>query len=416
MSSTKQILFLTGTRADFGKLKPLIQATEAADEFDVSLFVTGMHTLARYGYTVDEVYKTLQEHRLAQGFRSVYTYMNQVHGEPMDLILANTIQGLSRYVNELKPDLLVVHGDRVEALAGAIVGTLRNHLVAHIEGGELSGAIDEVIRHAVSKLSHIHFVSNDVSAKRLRQLGERPESIFVVGSPDIDIMLKSDLPPIREVLTYYHIDFATYAIILFHPDTTDLAATEHAVSEIVAATLASAHNYVVIYPNNDQGNDLIFRAYEQLQGNPRFQLFPSMRFEYFLSLLKNAQFIIGNSSVGIREAPVYGVYSLNIAGRQRSRFDHASIINLDCNRDVILTTINNLSSRPPQAPCFHFGHGDSASRFLTTLRSPQLWQTPTHKLFMDIPTDCFSAEITSTSLPSGSSLSNTEGSENHTGT
>ncbi len=158
---TGKILFLTGTRADFGKLKPLIQSVDATDAFDVAVFITGMHTLSRYGYTLDEVYRVLPEHRLRDGTRSVYVYHNQVLGEPMERVLASTIEGLSRYVTEFRPNLIVVHGDRVEALAGAIVGALRNILVAHIEGGEVSGTVDELIRHAVTKMSHIHFVAND---------------------------------------------------------------------------------------------------------------------------------------------------------------------------------------------------------------------------------------------------------------
>ena len=152
----RKILFLTGTRADFGKLKPLMQIVEASSQFDLHVFVTGMHTLSRYGFTQEEVRKA--------GFKRIITYNNQVLREPMDLILANTINGLSRYVHETRPDMIIVHGDRVETLAGVIIGAISNILVAHIEGGERSGTIDEVIRHAVSKLSHLHFVANDAAA------------------------------------------------------------------------------------------------------------------------------------------------------------------------------------------------------------------------------------------------------------
>src|SRR5262249_6205527 len=123
----KKILFVTGTRADFGKLKPLIAKVDASDDFDPAIFATGMHMLARYGATIREV--------LREGYKNVHTFINHVVGEPMEFALASTIQGLSRYAQEWQPDLIVVHGDRIEALAGAIVGALRNVLVAHIEGG-----------------------------------------------------------------------------------------------------------------------------------------------------------------------------------------------------------------------------------------------------------------------------------------
>ena len=381
---TKNILFITGTRADFGKLKPLIRKVDDSPLFECSIFVTGMHTLSRYGYTVDEVYKSLGEHRLAEGFRSIYTFMNQIHGDSMERILANTINGLSRYVQEFRPDMIVVHGDRVEALAGAIVGALRNILVAHIEGGEISGTIDEVIRHAITKMAHIHFVSNTESAARLKQLGEHPDSIFNIGSPDIDLMLSSDLPSIEEVKNYYSITFEQYGIVLFHTVTTDLEGTAFAVEALVSALLSSTYNYVVIYPNNDEGYELIFSAYEWLKDNPRFKMFPSMRIEYFLTLLKNAIFIIGNSSAGVRESPVYGVYSINIEGRQSNRFKYKSIIDVDGTEESIKKAINSIKDLLPCEPSYHFGKGGSATRFINALETTGLWNIPKQKQFIDI--------------------------------
>jgi len=380
---SKSILFITGTRADFGKLKPLIHRVDNSELFECSLFVTGMHTLSRYGYTVDEVYQSIGEHRLAQGFRSVYTFMNQNYGDTMEQILANTINGMSRYVQEFKPDMIVVHGDRVEALAGAMVGALRNILVAHIEGGEISGTIDEVIRHAVTKMSHIHFVANNEAANRLKQLGEHHESIFVIGSPDIDTMLSADLPSVEEAKDYYGITFAEYGIVLFHPVTTDLEGTALAAEALVSTLLASEQNYVVIYPNNDEGCELIFSEYQRLKGNPRFAIFPSMRVEYFLSLLKDALFIIGNSSAGVRESPVYGVYSINIEGRQKKRFIYESIINVDGTEASIKKALESIKDMPRREPSYHFGKGDSASLFMAALKSKKLWNIPKQKQFID---------------------------------
>ena len=154
----KKIVFLTGTRADFGKIKPLLQQLEQHPDYQVFVFVTGMHMQELYGYTLIEIQRC--------AFTNIHTFENHTHESTMDLTLAKTIEGFSAYCKELQPDLIVVHGDRVETLAGAIVGSLNNFLVAHIEGGELSGTIDELIRHSVSKLSHLHFVSNAEAAKR----------------------------------------------------------------------------------------------------------------------------------------------------------------------------------------------------------------------------------------------------------
>jgi UDP-N-acetylglucosamine 2-epimerase (hydrolysing) len=345
-SMFKKILFITGTRADFGKLKPLILAVNG------SLFVTGMHTLQRYGYTVDEVVNKA-------GFTNSHIYYNQILGEPMDLVLANTINGLSRYVKEYQPDMIIVHGDRVETLAGAIVGSLNNILVGHIEGGELSGTIDESIRHAVSKLAHVHFVANASARMRLLRMGEHPGSIFVIGSPEIDIML-SALPSLEHVKRYYGIDFDKYAIGILHPVSSEYDTMKEMSNAFIEGLLGSALNYILIYPNNDRGSHFIFDAYKQLECNPNFKIFPSIRFEYFLTLLKNAQFIIGNSSCGIRQAPIYGIPTINIGTRQLGRSDIDSIINIEI-EDIIDGV--NVALETSMTPSFAFGKGDSARKF-----------------------------------------------------
>jgi len=385
MSERKNIVFLTGTRADFGKLRPLIETLDTSEEFDFSLFVTGMHTSYKYGYTVNEVFKALDEDKLSQGPHSVYTYINHSNGEPMEQVLANTIMGLSRYVAQYAPDLIVVHGDRVEALAGAIVGALQNIYVAHIEGGERSGTVDELIRHAVTKLSHIHFVANDEAAQRLKQLGEKEEAVYVIGSPDIDIMLSPNLPAFNEAQERYDIPFEHYGILLYHPVTTSLQETEQTAKSLVNAVLADDHNYIIIYPNNDKGAEAIFREYRRVEGNERFRVYPSLRFPYFLSMLNHSDFILGNSSAGVREAPVYGVPSINVGSRQNNRFCANSIIDVESwDGDTIADAIQTALKMPRGKPSYYFGEGNSAENFLKTIKQEKLWQTPKQKQFMDL--------------------------------
>lgn len=385
MPFPKKVLFLTGTRADFGKLKPLFEKLDDSKNFQCSLFVTGMHAIARYGYTVGEVYKSVGEHKLIEGFRSVHTFMNHASGQFMERVLADTINGLSLYVREFKPDMVVVHGDRVEALAGAIVGALCNILVAHIEGGELSGTIDELIRHSVTKMSHLHFVANENAAKRLRQLGEYEDKIFVIGSPDIDVMLAPGSQSSTKAREHYEIHFEEkeYGIILFHPVTTDLETTGREADALVSAVLASNRNFLVVYPNNDEGCELIFSQYQRLADHPQFLIFPSLRFEFFLALLNGSSCIIGNSSAGIREAPVFGVPSINISNRQENRFKHSSIFNIEGTVDAILHAINTVWNLPRQAPSYHFGAGNSANQFLAILENPDIWKTLGQKQFVD---------------------------------
>lgn len=372
----KKILFLTGTRADFGKIKSLISTLEAAEGFEVFVFVTGMHLLEEYGYTLVEIERC--------GFRNIHTYFNHTHESTMDLTLAKTIGGLSAHVKSVSPDMIVVHGDRVETLAGAIVGSLNNILVAHIEGGELSGTVDELIRHSVTKLSHIHFVSNSQAAKRLLQMGEIESSIFTIGSPDIDIMFSDALPGLQTAKDYYEIPFDEYGIAMFHPVTTEEKEMENYATQFVEALLNDEHNYVVVYPNNDFGSRSILDAYKKLASNSRFRIFPSLRFEYFLVLLKYAKFIIGNSSAGIREAPYYGIPIINIGTRQQNRSLHADIINTDYDSVSILRALSTIDNHKPGEIDSDFGSGNSALQFLDCLRGNSIWALNHQKQFRDI--------------------------------
>lgn len=371
----KKILFLTGTRADFGKLKSLICKIEQSEAFEAHLFVTGMHMLSKYGMTAKEVEKS--------NFSSIYKYINQNTSDSMDIILAKTIQGISDYSKELKPDMIVVHGDRVEALAGAIVGALNNILVAHIEGGEVSGAIDELIRHSVSKMSHLHFVSNSIAEKRLIQLGEKSNSIFIIGSPDLDIMTSSNLPSIERTKARYDINFEDYAVFMYHPITTDLDSLKENIRQSINAMLESQRNYIVIYPNNDDGSEVIISELDKLKSHKKFRVFPSLRFEHFLTLLKNAQFILGNSSAGVREMPFYGLPSINIGKRQENRASAPSIINCEDDKHSILEAINSITDQSLK-PTEEFGNGNSDELFYKVLTNKSIWQTPKQKAFIPI--------------------------------
>ena len=372
----KKIVFLTGTRADFGKIKSLITILEKQHaSFEVFVFVTGMHLQKEYGYTLIEIERCQ--------FSNIHTFENHTHETTMDLTLAKTIEGFSAFCKNINPDLIVVHGDRVETLAGAIVGSLNNILVAHIEGGEVSGTVDELIRHSVSKLSHLHFVSNSEAANRLIQMGEMTSSIYTIGSPDIDIMFSENLPSLAQVKEYYQIDFSHYGIVMFHPVTTEANQMKQYADDFVDSLLQDGHNYVVIYPNNDLGSHFIIEAYERFKGNSRFRVFPSLRFEYFLTLLKNAQFIIGNSSAGIREAPYYGIPIINIGTRQQNRATHMDIINVDYQSNNIIEALNAIDSHRVEPSLSDFGNGDSATLFLSTLMDESMWGINHQKQFND---------------------------------
>lgn len=375
-NSIKKILFLTGTRADFGKIKSLIQTLEEQQDFEAFVFVTGMHLQEIYGYTLIEIERC--------NFKNVFTFENHTHETTMDLTLAKTIEGLSNYCKTINPDMIVVHGDRVETLAGAIVGSLNNILVAHIEGGEVSGTVDELIRHSVSKLSHIHFVSNKEAARRLLQMGEVKESIFTIGSPDIDIMFSSNLPSLETAKEYYGIPYNEFAVVMFHPVTTEFNSMKEYAVTFVDCLLDDNHNYIVIFPNNDLGSQFIIDEFKRLEENKRFRIFPSLRFEYFLTLLKNSQFIIGNSSAGIREAPYYGIPIINIGTRQQNRAIHADIINVNYSDKNIKEALSKIDSHKIQISENDFGQGNSNELFLQSIKKDDIWQLNHQKQFRDI--------------------------------
>lgn len=375
----KKILFLTGTRADYGKIKSLMNKIREENDFELYLFVTGMHMLSRYGSTWREIEK--------DGFKNVYHFINQTQNTSMDIALSNTIGGLSNYITEINPDLIVVHGDRLEALAGAIVGAFNNIRVAHIEGGEVSGTIDESIRHAITKFAHIHLVSNEESKKRIVQLGENPEHVFIIGSPDIDIMYSENLPTLEQVKRRYEIPYDKYAILMYHPVTTDNQNLENNIVNVISALKLTNYNYIVIYPNNDFGSEIIINEYKKLSADNRFLIYPSIRFEYFLTLMKNAEFMIGNSSAGIRETIVYGTPSIDLGNRQSGRYDIKEVGNLVQNVgeriEDIIEAIENIP-RNTYTQASPFGIGKSANQFLDILQSREMWNISIQKKFSDL--------------------------------
>lgn len=375
----KKIVFLTGTRADFGKLKSLIKITQESELFEVHIFATGMHMNSKYGSTVEEIYKS--------GFKNIYKFINHDTVEHMDRTLAKTIDGFSSYIAELSPDLIVVHGDRVEAMSGAIVGSLNNILVAHIEGGEVSGTIDELIRHAVSKMSHIHLVANEEAKERLLQLGESSSSIYTIGSPDLDLMNPSSLPSINIAKQYYDVNFKSYAIAMYHPVTTEYDDIRRQVKSFVDAMIESNLNYIVIYPNNDLGSNEILEEYKRLDGLKKFKVYPSVRFEYFLTFLKNASLIVGNSSAGIREAPFYNVPTVDIGTRQLNRAKFKSVFHSSYEKHEIIYNINKAIEYNPVRELSdnnYFGSGKSDVSFLRLISESEFWLTKKQKQFIDI--------------------------------
>lgn len=368
----KKIVFVTGTRADFSKIKSLMKLIQNDSDFELYIFATGMHLSREFGLTVREIEKS--------GFKNIFKFINHDRYYQSVPALSSTIDGFFKFVLEYEPDLIVVHGDRIEPLAAASVGALTNTLVAHIEGGEVSGTVDESLRHAISKLAHIHLVNDEAAKNRLMQLGESEESIFITGSADLDLL--ESIQGADEAKEYYDIKFKDYAIVMFHPVTTEIDTMRAQAKELADALKASEQNYVIIYPNNDFGFELILDEFKALSG-AKFRLFPSLRFEYFVALLKQAKFLIGNSSCGLKEAPFLGVPAINVGSRQNGRNGLDKCINVKADKAQILSAIKEALGKERMQMQGKRGEKSSAERFLQILKSGKIWQISRQKVFQD---------------------------------
>ena len=369
---TKSILFVTGTRADFGKLEPL--AIAARDRgHDVGFWVTGMHMLDRYGLTKHEVARV-------EGVQ-VHEYLNQRPGDPQDHVLAKTVTGFSDFIAETRPDLVVIHGDRIEALACALVAAINYIRSAHIEGGEVSGTIDEIFRHCNSKLASHHFVSSDAAKKRVMAMGEPADEIYVIGSPELDFHSNASGVTIQDVRARYEVPNGAFGIVVFHPVTSEADTMGQQAQDLFTALEASGKPFVVIAPNNDPGSDDIFAVLNDLPD--RFRILPSMRFAHFSELMKNAACMVGNSSTGVREAPFLGTPSLDVGTRQTNRAEAPSLRAVQASDGAAIAAFLADEWGKRYARHDAFGTGDAAQRFADIVSDDAFWQGGLQKRFRD---------------------------------
>ncbi len=370
----KKILFVTSTRADFGKLKSLITATKSKNSYKVYIVVTGMHMLREYGFTSSEVTKSFKS--------NIIKFNNQDTGDKLEIILNKTVEKFSKIIKKINPDLIIVHGDRVEAMACALVGSLNHILTGHVEGGEVSGTIDDTIRHALTKLSHIHFVGSIKAKNRIVKMGELKKNIFTIGSPDSDFLLRKNHAKIEVVKKRYEIKFKKYALLLWHPVTSRVNSLKKETTKILNFLKKYPQNFVIIYPNNDPGTQIILNSYKKIANIKKFKIIKSMRFEYFISLLKKSEFIIGNSSSALYEAPVLGIPAFNIGDRQRNRLDTKLVKNLEVN-NLTIGSVKNFLSKYKRKKIRHYGFGNSDKKFIKAITKKSFWKISNQKFFSD---------------------------------
>lgn len=367
----KNITFLTGTRADFGKLKPLIELSVQLGH-QVHVFITGMHLENRFGLTSLEVkrLKCVKFHE----------FKNFTRGYEHERIFEQTYNGFESFVSNNDIDLVVLHGDRVEVLAVASLCFMKSIRIAHIEGGEVSGTIDETFRHAVSKMATTHFVSSDDAKLRLRRMGEENYRIYNIGSPEFDVHRKLQNIPLAHALSHYNIGFKEYAIFCMHPVFNENEELQENINIISQGLAKIQKNFIIIRPNNEPGSELINEALDKVLCK-NIVAFPSMRFDFFSILLRHAKLFVGNSSAGVREAPFFGVQSINIGTRQRNRSKALSICNLP---SVIEGDLEDLVTRlwgKKWMPDYRFGDGDTGKKFRDILMDKEFWKIPLQKMY-----------------------------------
>lgn len=371
-----KITFVTGTRADFSKQLVIAQEFKNAG-WQVTFFVTGMHLLHAYGLTKAEVFSN-------SGF-NFFEHPNTTEDKTdLTSVLYETIRGLQTHLNWSKPNFLGFHGDRTEAIASALTATTMNLPTIHIEGGEVSGTVDEAFRHATSKLATAHLVCTETAVNRLIAMGEEPFRIFNIGSPELDLHISDDLPTIREVRRHYEISFEEYGIVIFHPIVTDIGETIKTATTLFAALKKSSRSYVVILPNNDPGSDEIRKIISVLDKEV-FRVLPSMRFKYFSTLLQNSKIIVGNSSCGIREAPFLGIPSVNLGTRQKNRKGRTlnnPVELAEFTETELLEKITVMWGRRFSRD-FDFGAGESGRTVFKLIQSGVFSKIPIQKTFYD---------------------------------
>jgi GDP/UDP-N,N'-diacetylbacillosamine 2-epimerase (hydrolysing) len=314
----KQVLGVTGIRSDYDIMSSVFRAIVAHPKLDLQLVVTGAHLSSSYGHTIDEI--------RADGFvvaEEIVSLLNNDSEISRVKGLAIQLQGLAQVVNRIKPDVILVLGDREEAMTAALTGSYMNIPVAHVAGGDrVLGNVDDQVRHAVTKLAHIHFVTNRESKDRILKLGEQEFRVFDVGNPGLDRLI--EVPHLHGAelskrLGFNIVDGEPLILLIQHVISSEvdqayaqMITTLEAVRELGLKTILS-------YPNSDAGSQQIIRAIREYQSLPFIYSAKNIPRLEFVNLMRRASCMLGNSSAGILEAPLLKLPVINVGNRQKGR-------------------------------------------------------------------------------------------------
>jgi len=331
----------TDARSEYSHLFYTMKEITKREKLELITIVTGMHLLEKFGYSKQIIENdgfTIDYEISVPEFRETTSYMTEISGK--------IITELGKIFEENKIEILLILGDRFETLAAATAAFLSNIPIAHIAGGDLSGNIDDSIRHAITKLSHIHFCLTKASAERVKKLGEEDWRINIVGSPSLDyvfdknILLKED-----EIRKKFNIQTNNpYFLILLHPETgfKKLENLNDQIHTIMSVLKELQIDTIFIYPNYEMGGDLIIKEIEDAKKHNWIKVYKNLPTEEYLSLLKYSFLIMGNSSSGIIESSALGIPSINLGTRQKNRERDVNVIDLPFEKELIINTIRRL--------------------------------------------------------------------------
>mgnify|MGYP004466011095 FL=1 len=368
---TYNVCAVTSTRADYGLLRSLLLKLECEKQITLSVIVTGTHLLKNFGYTKKEI--------LADNYKNIIDIKilaEQDDKVGMALATSECMKKFADYFASNTPDLLIVLGDRFEIFGAVSVAHMMGVKIAHISGGDVTeGAIDDALRHSMTKMSMIHFPGCEQSAKRIIQMGEEPERVFNVGEPGVENCLNMTLynrETLAENLAFKNI-LSDYAVVTFHPVTREEDTAEFQVRELIRAMDNFLNmSYVITLANVDAGGRLINDIWlEEVKKHKNWFVTPSLGMLRYLSAMKYAKLVIGNSSSGIVEAPAIGTPTVNIGDRQKGRMMADSVICCEPVFEKIVSAINKGLSKEMQDVAKHikspFGDGTTSSKILNVI-------------------------------------------------
>ena len=353
----RKILLITERRADYSRFKPILNLIKEDKDLDYDLIVTGLHLKKEHGYTINEIKK--------DGFKifSTFEMFNEKEdsGGAMVRSFSKALYEITYQIEKSNPDLILSGFDIAANFAIAIAGAHMNIPVTHIQGGEVTGTIDESIRHAMSKFSHYHFAANDDARKRLIKMGEIPCNVFDVGCPSIDAILQVDDDP--DILNKYNLNNDFY-IMLQHPVTSEIDKSEFQIKETINAIIESDIEAIIVLPNNDAGYSKIMNKIKS--SNLRYV--DTLSIKDYVNLLKRSKGLIGNSSSGIHETSTFNIPTINIGTRQQGRLRSDNIIDVDYNKQQIIKAIKQSKKLLGKEFKKIYGKGDSAKKIVDLLK------------------------------------------------